>query len=431
MTRDNMLEGDSGASGWPAGSGRVRPAAAAAAHPAARTRRLQLRGDRRAGRRGRRRRRGGHLWKLVRTFDDPATWTEPASATSRRTAPGGPSIGASPSPTSGSSTTSTPMRRDGQPWRRPADARCSLTCAPAQGGAGRLGPRAQPPWPYATRRPRARRRSRRRPRPAPAAPALRRVGMHPEDPAADPTFDLAGRRALVISTNHGVLDIGKATGVFASEMTVPYYAFLDAGMDVDVASPLGGVVPVDPQSLKPVLRARPTTGSWPTTCCGQGGHSLAVGEVDMATTTSSTSPAAGVRPSTSASPRSSARRSPRPTRAARRSAGCATGRSGCATPPRRRPTARRGAQDLGGHRQAGARAGDRVHPAHPETELRGHGRGVRERDRFHDPFANHWVVDGNLVTGQNQNAGPMVAREMMRLVEAGDGNHTTAEEAAR
>jgi putative intracellular protease/amidase len=31
-------------------------------------------------------------------------------------------------------------------------------------------------------------------------------------------------------------------------------------------------------------------------------------------------------------------------------------------------------------------------------------------------LANHWVVDGNLVTGQNQNAGPMVAREMLRLV---------------
>jgi putative intracellular protease/amidase len=30
-------------------------------------------------------------------------------------------------------------------------------------------------------------------------------------------------------------------------------------------------------------------------------------------------------------------------------------------------------------------------------------------------LANHWVVDGNLVTGQNQNAGPMVAREMLRL----------------
>ena len=50
------------------------------------------------------------------------------------------------------------------------------------------------------------------------------------------------------------MDIGKPTGVFASEMTVPYYAFLDAGMAVDVASPLGGVVPVDPQSIKPVIR---------------------------------------------------------------------------------------------------------------------------------------------------------------------------------
>jgi putative intracellular protease/amidase len=36
--------------------------------------------------------------------------------------------------------------------------------------------------------------------------------------------------------------------------------------------------------------------------------------------------------------------------------------------------------------------------------------------KFRDPLANHWVVDGNLVTGQNQNAGPMVAREMMQLL---------------
>lgn len=38
------------------------------------------------------------------------------------------------------------------------------------------------------------------------------------------------------------------------------------------------------------------------------------------------------------------------------------------------------------------------------------------RARFRDPLANHWVVDGNLVTGQNQNAGPMVAREMLKQV---------------
>ena len=55
-------------------------------------------------------------------------------------------------------------------------------------------------------------------------------------------------------------------------------------------------------------------------------------------------------------------------------------------------------------------------PQHPETELRAMGARFRVESRFRDPLANHWVVDGNLVTGQNQNAGPMVAREMMQLV---------------
>ena len=54
-------------------------------------------------------------------------------------------------------------------------------------------------------------------------------------------------------------------------------------------------------------------------------------------------------------------------------------------------------------------------PHHPETELRKLGAEFESETRFRDPFANHWVVDGNLVTGQNQNAAPMVAREMLRL----------------
>lgn len=52
-----------------------------------------------------------------------------------------------------------------------------------------------------------------------------------------PAIDLAGHRALIVTTSHDTLgDSGKATGVWASEMTVPYYAFTDAGMTVDVAS---------------------------------------------------------------------------------------------------------------------------------------------------------------------------------------------------
>lgn len=69
MTRDNMLEGDSGASGLgrrlkqttnPPAPLRIR----IPAHTAANFEGLVLRVD-------------GTLWKLVRSFDDPSTWTEP------------------------------------------------------------------------------------------------------------------------------------------------------------------------------------------------------------------------------------------------------------------------------------------------------------------------------------------------------------------
>jgi len=67
-------------------------------------------------------------------------------------------------------------------------------------------------------------------------------------------YDLKGKKALIITTSHGVLNApgeatGKPTGVAASELTVPYYEFLDAGMEVDVASIKGGQIPVDPQTL--------------------------------------------------------------------------------------------------------------------------------------------------------------------------------------
>ncbi len=65
------------------------------------------------------------------------------------------------------------------------------------------------------------------------------------------SFDLGGRKALIITTSRGVLgDTGKKTGVYASEMTVPYYEFLDAKMQVDVASINGGEIPIEPISLK-------------------------------------------------------------------------------------------------------------------------------------------------------------------------------------
>ena len=87
---------------------------------------------------------------------------------------------------------------------------------------------------------------------------LHKAGLHPEYTGAETTLP-PGKRALVITTSHGVLakpgeTEGPPTGVMASEMTHPYYSFLDAGMDVDIASIKGGEIPVDPQTLLYILK---------------------------------------------------------------------------------------------------------------------------------------------------------------------------------
>ncbi|MDG1389783.1 MAG: hypothetical protein P8L70_02335 [Halioglobus sp.] len=68
---------------------------------------------------------------------------------------------------------------------------------------------------------------------------LHKVGLHPE--YHGPEVELPGKRVLVITTGHDVLAApgeteGPPTGVVASELTHPYYVFLDGGMQVDVAS---------------------------------------------------------------------------------------------------------------------------------------------------------------------------------------------------
>jgi putative intracellular protease/amidase len=260
-------------------------------------------------------------------------------------------------------------------------------------------------------------------REAPPRPALlarrllQRLGLHPADPAPA-TFDLTGHRALIVATNHGILDIGKATGVFSSEMTVPYYAFLDAGMEVDVASPAGGVIPVDPMSMKPAIRTEAddrflADGELRTKVTS----SLAIGNVDIdrydlvylaggwgAAFDFADSPDLAVKVTEANA-------------AGKVLGGVCHGPLGLcgASAPDGKPL-------VAGRRVSAVtdkqvtELGIEATPRHPEAELRARGAEFEAATRFRDPLANHWVVDGNLVTGQNQNAGPMVAREMMRLV---------------
>ena len=60
------------------------------------------------------------------------------------------------------------------------------------------------------------------------------------------------KRVLIIVTSNAKMgDSAKVTGIWAEELAVPYYAFIDAGITVELASPKGGAVPFDPASLKP------------------------------------------------------------------------------------------------------------------------------------------------------------------------------------
>ena len=65
------------------------------------------------------------------------------------------------------------------------------------------------------------------------------------------------KKILIVTTNisqmqsqEGDLNNTIKTGVWLEEFAVPFYAFKEAGFDITVASPLGGVSPIDPDSLE-------------------------------------------------------------------------------------------------------------------------------------------------------------------------------------
>jgi putative intracellular protease/amidase len=81
---------------------------------------------------------------------------------------------------------------------------------------------------------------------------LNKAGLHPDYDSKK--YNFSDKKAVIISTSHSILskpgeNTGKLTGVFASELTVPYYEFIDSGFEVDIASIKGGEIPIDPESF--------------------------------------------------------------------------------------------------------------------------------------------------------------------------------------
>lgn len=232
--------------------------------------------------------------------------------------------------------------------------------------------------------------------------------------------DLTGKRALIITTSCGALgDTGKKTGVFASEMTAPYYTFRDAGVLVDIASVRGGAIPIEPASLK-----------WPVKSHADRRYEK---DVEFRAQTKSSKRLADLDPAAydfvflaggwgaaydlAQSPEVGAF-------VTRVYAGDKIVGGVC-----HGPLGFLGARDPSG---APLVAGRRITavtdkqirelgilftPKHPERDLRAAGAVFESAHRFRDIFASHVVTDGRIVTGQNQNDGAETADRMMQLAD--------------
>jgi len=249
--------------------------------------------------------------------------------------------------------------------------------------------------------------------------ALTAFGLHPH--YVGPDMDLSGQRALIVTTSHDTLDPqGDATGVFASEMTAPYYAFLDAGMAVDIASIRGGAVPVEPASLRWPLSSPPDkrylkdpqfqsrvqrsfdiemieieaydivflAGGWGAA------YDFAQSEVlgDQISRAYASGAVVG---------------------------GVCHGPLGLiqARAPDGAPLVKGRRISAVSDKQIGE-LGMTFTPKHPERDLRAAGALFEADTAFRDVFANHVVVDGRLVTGQNQNSAAEAAHRMMGVALA-------------
>ncbi len=247
---------------------------------------------------------------------------------------------------------------------------------------------------------------------------LNLIGVHPHYRGRD--FHLPGKRALVIGTNHDTLgDTGQKTGVALSELSVPYYQFLDAGMTVDLASPKGGNIPIDPQTTRwpiPTDYDRRFLGD--ATAMHKLQNSLNISDLDF-TTYDIVFMAGGWGASYDLG--YSEVLGEKTTEAYANGAIVGSVCHGALGLLNVKDET--GKPLLQGRNATGVtdrqirQLGINITPMHPETELRKAGAKFNSNTAFNDFLANITVVDGRLVTGQNQNAGAETAQKMMMLVE--------------
>lgn len=67
------------------------------------------------------------------------------------------------------------------------------------------------------------------------------------------------KKILIVLTSHEDLgNTGKKTGFWTEELAAPYYALIDQGAEITLASPKGGQPPIDPKSEDPTAQTDAT-----------------------------------------------------------------------------------------------------------------------------------------------------------------------------
>jgi putative intracellular protease/amidase len=244
------------------------------------------------------------------------------------------------------------------------------------------------------------------------------LGVHPHYKGRE--FNLPGKKALIIGTNHDTLgDSGKKTGVALSELSVPYYQFLDAGVQVDLASPKGGNIPIDPQTKRwPIPTPADRRFLKDETAMNKLENSLNIDDLDLkvydivfmagvwgASYDLGYSEVLGEKTTEAY------------LNGAVLGSVCHGALGFLNVQDENGKPLLEGRNATGVTDKQVRELGISITPMHPETELRKAGARFNSNTAFNDFFADITVVDGRLVTGQNQNAGAETAQKMMMLVE--------------
>jgi putative intracellular protease/amidase len=242
------------------------------------------------------------------------------------------------------------------------------------------------------------------------------MGLHKEYEGQ--RYLLSQGKALIITTSHDRLgDGGDKTGVFGSEMTIPYYEFREGRMHVDVASIKGGELPIDPKSFIWFIKSEHDDRFLADPVFqGKVKNSLKIDDIDFtkydiiflaggwgAAYDLGYSKVLGQKITEAYA-------------AGKVIGGVCHGLLGLLL-----------AQDENGHPLVKGRKitavtdkqinelGISITPQHPERDLKAAGVEFESATAFRDMFANHVVIDGRIVSGQNQNAGAEVVNLMMKV----------------